>query len=123
MLKHTVASILAATAMGLGSLSLASAADTQVFPGPYSSWSADQKAKAGQVLNAASIAACQTYVEKATTSKGAQFEALACEAAYFVNHVPSDYPSYGMMKSTAVDAYKSAQSAGVNPPNFLNSPP
>ncbi len=123
MPKLTTASILAAAAMGLASLSLASAADTQIFPGPYSSWSADQKAQASQVLNQASIAACQTYVEKATTSKGAQFEALACEAAYFVNHVPPDYPSYGLMKTTAANAYKSAQGAGVNPPNFLNSPP
>ncbi len=123
MSKNTIASILALAAMGLASLSLASAADTQVFPGPYSSWSAAQKAQASQILNQASITACQTYVDKATTSKGAQFEALACEAAYFVNHVPPDYPSYGMMKTTAVNAYQSAQGAGVNPPNFLGSPP
>lgn len=107
----------------LSSVVSAAAADPPVFPGSYSSWSATQKAQAAQILNQASISACQTYVDKATTSKGAQFEALACEAAYFVNHTPPDYPSHDLMKSTATSAYNSAQAAGVNPPNFLNSPP
>jgi hypothetical protein len=123
MLKHTVGLLLAVAAIGVASLSKAVADDSQVFPGPYSSWSATQKSQAAQMLNAASIGACQTYVDAATTSKGAQFEALACEAAYFIHHVPSDYPSYDVMKATAVNAYKSAQAAGANPPNFLASPP
>jgi hypothetical protein len=123
MAKYLVSRIVTVAIIALSGVAPAAADDTQVFPGPYSSWSPTQKAQAAQILNQASISTCQTYVDKATTSKGAQFEALACEAAYFVNHTPPDYPSYDMMKSTALSAYRSAQAAGVNPPNFLSSPP
>jgi hypothetical protein len=122
MAKRIIGPVPAVVAIVLFSSSYA-AADTPVFPGAYSSWSSTQKAQASQTLNQSSIAACQTYVDQATTNKGAQLEALACEAAYFVNHVPPDYPSYELMKTTAIDAYKSAQAAGAKPPNFLASPP
>jgi hypothetical protein len=122
MVNRIIGPVAAVVGIVLFSISCA-AADTPVFPGPYSSWSAAQKAQAAQSLNQSSIGACQTYVDKATTSKAAQFEALACEAAYFVNHVPPDYPSYNLMKTTATNAYDSARAAGANPPNFLGSPP
>lgn len=123
MLNRISGPVPAVVAIVLLSASRVIAADNQVFPGTYSSWSAAQKAQAGQILNQSSIVACQTYVDKATADKAAQFEALACEAAYFVNHVPPDYPSYNLMKTTATNAYDSARAAGANPPNFLGSPP
>jgi len=123
MAKGIIGPVPAVVAIVLSSFSCVMAADAQIFPGPYSSWSAEQKAQAAQSLTQSSIAACQNYINEATTSKGAQFEALACEAAYFVNHVPPDYPSYDLMKSSAINAYKSAQAAGANPPDFLGSPP
>jgi hypothetical protein len=114
----------AIAALGLFAISLATAAaDTQVIPGPYSSWTDAQQTQAAQLLKAGSEAACQQYISNASSSQRSAYEAAACLGAYYVNHLPPDYPNLNSMKKNALDAYNNAQALGSNAPAFLKSPP
>ena len=94
-------------------------AGAQVIPGPYSSWTDQQKIDAANLLKQGSNAACQDYISRAPQSQRAAYEAAACIGAYYVNHLPEDYPNLDEIKADAIKAYENAKALGSTAPAFL----
>ena len=89
----------------------------QVLPGSYSSWTDAQKANAAQLLKAGSNAACERFNEaKERVGQLASYEAAVCIGAYYVNHLPPDYPNLDQIKAGVLRNYQSAKALGSNIP-------
>lgn len=92
-----------------------------VLPGSYSSWTDAQKTQAAQLLRGGSESACSSYVDAAKDPQNgggqrAAYEAAACIGAYYVNHLPSDYPGLDQIKAGVMQNYNNAKALGSNIP-------
>ena len=92
-----------------------------VVPGPFSSWSEEQKAQAAALLKAGSDAACAAYLAAKNNPENAGnrrpvFESAACVDAYTVNHVPPDYPGLAQIKAGVMPNYNNAKALGSEMP-------
>lgn len=96
----------------------AAAAAQNVLPGSYSSWTDAQKSQAAQLLKNGSSAACAHYISDAQTNGGqlAAYEAAVCVGAYYVNHLPNDYPNLDSIKASVIQNYRNAKALGSNIP-------
>ena len=94
----------------------------QVLPGPYSSWSNAQISEAASLLKNGSNANCSIYVQRAQAGgMRATYEAAACIEAYYVLHLPTDYPGLDAIKAAANQNYQMAKQLGSDIPEFLKS--
>lgn len=92
-----------------------------VLPGSYSSWTDAQKTQAAQLLKQGSESACASYIDAAKNpanggGQRAAYEAAACIGAYYVNHLPSDYPGLDQIKAGVMQNYNNAKALGSNIP-------
>lgn len=103
----------------------AAAIAAQVLPGTYSSWTAAQKATAAQLLKQGSNVACERYITEAKQNVGqlAAYESAVCIGAYYVNHLPPDYPNLDEIKASVLTNYQSAKALGSTiPVPFVATP-
>jgi hypothetical protein len=108
-------------ALTLVAMSSAPAFAQSVLPGSYSSWTDAQKTQAAQLLKQGSEAACASYIDAAKDPQDgggqrAAYEAAACIGAYYVNHLPSDYPGTDQIKAGVMQNYNNAKALGSNIP-------
>jgi hypothetical protein len=109
---------IAALAIPLAAIS--AQADDSIMPGPYASWTDAQKSEAAQRLKNGSNEACSTYLQRAAAGgMRATYESAACIEAYFVLHLPADYPDLDAMKASAQKNYELAKSLGSDIPAIL----
>ena len=102
----------------------AARADDSVLPGPYSSWTDGQKTQAAFLLKNQSNQHCYMYIQRAENGgMRATYESAACIEAYYVLHLPADYPGLDALKDAARKNYAMAKSLGSDIPSFLGEDP